>query len=114
MTTEKLVATKQLIDATWVLEYEIPEDNINKTRKEIGEPPEMIIKGHYRDDSQYQSYGSRAHRFSLDEKEGRIVTHATITRELEDGTKLKKRYPVRNRKYIFSYPKEGKYNDSKN
>jgi len=107
MTEKTLLATKQLIDATWVLTYQLPDDNINKTRKEIGEPLEIIIIGHYRDDEQYQSYDSKVPRFRLEEAPGRIVTYAVISTESDDGNTLNKRYRVRNRKYVFSYLKKG-------
>lgn len=108
MTIQK--AYKQLIDATWVTEYEVPDDNINKTRKAIGENLEAIIHAHYRDDGQYQGGTNNPDwpRFHFKEEKGRIVKELTITYlgDFHKGDERVTTYRVRNPQNIFSYKRE--------
>lgn len=103
---KKIKGYKQLIDATWVLEYSIPDDNVNKTRQEIGEPPEIIIHAYYRDDNQYQGGTVNQYwpRVTLIERDNRIVKEVTVSyTDKETKKKVFKRYRVRNRKNVFGY-----------
>lgn len=113
---EKIKGYKQLIDATWVLEYILPDDNINKTRQEIGEPKEIIILAYYRDDNQYQGGTGNPYwpRVSLEERDNRIVKEVSVSyTDKETKKRVVKRYRVRNQKNVFRYEKQRKENIAK-
>ena len=96
---ERLAIT-QLINATWILKYRIPNDSINKLRKMIGEPPEAIICEHDRDDSYYHK---TIMNFSIDEKGKSDRTAVAIKIWNENIYDKIKTYPVRNKKHVFDY-----------
>ena len=100
-------AIRQIINATWVLKYEIPDDDINKARQIVGAEPEIIIREHIRDDRYYHKTNKC---FTIEEDADRnalvvIVEYKSNTPRFSiDANILKtERYPVRNRKNIFEY-----------
>jgi hypothetical protein len=98
-------AIKQLINATWVLRYEIPDDDINRTRKMVGAEPEVMIREHIRDDKMYRSTNVLYHI-----EEGNDRTAEVLVVELmksgynsQEAPLRTVRYPIRNKKHIFDY-----------
>ena len=95
------IAIKQLINATWVVRYTIPEDDINRTRRMCGEEPEAVILSHKRDDRYYCSTNKY---YRIEESPGRKAETLVLLRRKKQGIhQLICKHPIRNKKYIFSY-----------
>ena len=97
-------AIKQIINATWVLRYEMPDDDINKTRALVGAEPEIIIYEHVRDDKFYNKTNVF---YNVEEGEGRVVTAINFQVTSNGRIIRTARCPVRNRKHIFDYSYKG-------
>lgn len=95
---KKITAIQQRINATWILSFMIPNDKINKTRKTVGEKPEIIILEHKRNDP---SYGSTDLNYRLIESEKRIAQKAVFW--LEGNLEKDEKYEIRNKKHVFDY-----------
>ena len=98
------LAIKQLINATWILRYEMPDDDINKTRKMLGETPEIIIYEHIRDDKYYNKTNIL---YNMEEDEGRVVKAVNFQVTSNGRIIRNARCPVRNQKHIFDYSYKG-------
>lgn len=99
------LAIKQIINATWILRYEIPDDGINRTRKMIGEAPEVVVREHIRDDRYYNATNIR---YYIEEGDERIAKTLVIEVMRKGGNSQdlplkKERHPIRNQKNIFEY-----------
>jgi len=104
------VAIQQRINATWVLKFETPNDNINKARKLVGEQPEIIILEHNRDDRYYNKTNLIYETVEEEINGHRRTVVAILFRKYNTNSILEKEYtcPVRNRGHVFSYQPEGK------
>ena len=95
---KKITAIQQRINATWILSFMFPNDKINKTRKTVGEKPEIIILEHKRNDA---SYGSTDLNYILTEGEKRIAQKAVFW--LKGNLEEDETYEIRNKKHVFDY-----------
>ena len=76
----------------------IPKDKINRTRKTVGEKPEIVILEHERNDN---FYGSTNLLFRLIENKKRIAQKAVFWQE--DDLEKEETYEIRNKKHVFDY-----------
>ena len=97
-------AIQQIINATWVLRYDIPDDDINRTRKLVGAEPEIVIYEHIRDD---RFYNKTNVTYGLQEDSKRIVQSVTFCVKRNGSTLRSVECPVRNKKHIFDYSYKG-------
>lgn len=95
---KEILALKQIMDATWILKFKIPSDKINKTRKTVGEKPEILVLEHKRNDNYYMSTELR---FKLIEDDERIAKKAVFW--IEGNKEKEEKYEIRNKKNIFEY-----------
>lgn len=106
--TEKdniILAVNQIIDATWILKFSIPDDDVNKTRILCGENPELDIIFHGRND---KYYGQGKYHFNILEKKH---SNERIAEKVQISTKkdeVIEQFEVRNKKNIFDYKEEDK------
>jgi len=95
---KKIFAIKQIIDATWILRFIIPNDKINETRKTVGEKPEIVVLEYKRDNSYYKSTDLR---FRLIEDNKRIAQKAVFW--IDGKPEKEEKYEIRNKKHVFDY-----------
>lgn len=98
-------AIKQLINATWVIKYEIPDDDINKTRALVGAEPEILVREHIRDD---KYYGKTNIHYYIEEDKDRLAIALVLelmpARSSPSQNPVRtRRHPIRNKKHVFDY-----------
>jgi hypothetical protein len=98
-------AIQQRINATWVLKYKTPRDGINKTRKLVGDPPEIIILEHMRDDNYYDKGTLLYDTVETEMNGSRRIVIAVDFKRINKNMRIVKAYtcPVRNQAHVFDY-----------
>jgi hypothetical protein len=94
----QITAIQQRINATWILRFMLPNDKINKTRRTVGEKPEIIVFEHKRDDNLFKSTNLI---YNLIENNKRIAQKAVFW--MEENLEEDETYEIRNKKNVFDY-----------